>query len=85
MEHDLAKLEKQLKTLEQRLADLQRIELTEKLVPIIRRPGWTTPAEFFLVSNVVESLTHQIEDHIRAFNQLLEGAKMIEKAGAKAA
>lgn len=85
MEHDLVKLEKQLKTLEQRITELQRVELAEKLGPIIHRPGWTTLPEFFLVSSAIESLTHQLEGQIRAFNQLLEGAKMIEKASAKAA
>ncbi len=85
MEHDVTKLEKQLKTLDERLKELQRVELTQKLVPIIHRPGWTTPAEFFLVSTAVESLTRQVEHQIQSFNQLLESAKMIEKAGAKAA
>lgn len=85
MEHDVAKLEKQLKTLDERITELHRIGLVEKLQPVIHGPGWTTIAEFMLVSNAVESLTRQIENQIQASRQLLEGAKRVEKAGAKSA
>lgn len=85
MEHDFAKLEKQLDTLTQRLTELQRAGVAERLRPIIHGPGFTTVPEFYLLSSALESLTHQVEGQIRAHNQLLEGAQMIQKAAAKAA
>jgi hypothetical protein len=66
MNHDLSKLEHHLETLNKRVSELQSIGLSKELLLIIHRPGWTTPAEFVLVGNAVESLTHSIEGQILA-------------------
>ena len=55
---------------------------TKKLLAISRRPGWTTIAEFSLVSNTVESLTRSLEGHIQQARQLLEAAEKIKSTGA---
>jgi hypothetical protein len=82
MGHDLSKLERQLETLNRRVTELSSIGLTKEMLLIIHRPGWTTPAEFYLVVNAVESLTHGIEGQIQQSKQLLEAAKQIKATGA---
>jgi hypothetical protein len=84
MGHDLSKLEHNLETLNKRITELSNLGLTKELQLIIHRPGWTTPAEFVLVGNTVESLTHSIEGQIHQSRQLLEAAKQIKAAGAAA-
>ena len=82
MGHDLSKLEHHLETLNRCVAELSSIGLSKEMLLIIHRPGWTTPAEFFLVANAVESLTHSIEGQIQQSKQLLEAAKQIKTTGA---
>ena len=82
MGHDLSKLEHQLETLNRRVTELSSIGLSKEMLLIIHRPGWTTPAEFFLVANAVESLTHSIEGQIQQSKQLLEAAKQVKTTGA---
>ncbi len=53
--HDLDHLESRLKTLDQGMKGLGDGGISEFLT-IIRRPGWTTPAEYALVMGIVESL-----------------------------
>ncbi|HLJ86302.1 MAG TPA: hypothetical protein VKZ53_05730 [Candidatus Angelobacter sp.] len=85
MKHDTSHLEKQLKKLDECITELHQVKLAEQLQLMIKRPGWTTLPEAFLVNSAVESLIHQIEGQVRACRKLLEGAKMIEESGAKAA
>jgi hypothetical protein len=86
MAHDLSKLERQLETLDKRIADLAQIRLSKQIIDIIhRQPGWTTPAEFLLVSSAVESLTHNIEGQIRQSQQLVDAAKQVKPTAAQAA
>lgn len=82
MEHDLSELERRLEALNQSVTDLNSIGLTKKLLAISRRPGWTTIAEFSLVLNAVESLTHSMEGHIQESTRLLEAAQQIKSTGA---
>ena len=51
------------------------------MLPIIRKPGWTTPAEYVLVLSTVEALTHNLENQIRQSRQLLEAASQIHSKG----
>jgi hypothetical protein len=53
--HDLDLLESRLRGVDQGMKSLAAGGLSE-LITIIRRPGWTTPAEFALVMGIVESL-----------------------------
>ena len=56
---DIHKLEKQITDVSDALANLGSKEDFLNLVKIIRRPGWTTPAEFQLVRAVLESMEAQ--------------------------
>ena len=82
MGHDLSKLERPLETLNRRITELSSVGLSKEMLLIIHRPGWTTPAEFFLLVNAVESLTHSIEGQIQQSKQLLEAAKQVKTTGA---
>ena len=55
--HDLTKLEKNIKELNQSLSSLSANSEFDELLKIIHRPGWTTPAEFAFAIGVVESMT----------------------------
>lgn len=63
--------------------DLGRLTLDRdllELLRIIRRPGWTTPAEFLFASGIVESMiqhTHALE-HLG--NALMSGSRTVSKA-----
>ena len=78
MGHDLSQLERHLENLQQRVAELHNLNLSREMLPIIRKPGWTTPAEYVLVLSTVEALTHNLENQIRQSRQLLEAAGQIE-------
>jgi hypothetical protein len=50
----------------------------EELIPIWKRPGWTTPAEFYFVSRALQ----QIHDDARRLQEnvgaLVKGADLVE-------
>src|SRR4051812_33308275 len=54
--HDVAHLESAAKKLRQQLADLNSDAYFEELIPIWRRPGWTTPAELLLVEGAINAM-----------------------------
>jgi len=64
--HDITKLEKHVKELNQNLNSLADNTEFDELLRIIHRPGWTTPAEFLFAMGVVESMTV----HARALTDL---------------
>lgn len=51
-------------------------DLTE-LLRIIHQPGWTTPAEFILVSGLVDSLTRQVEAMTEQKKILMAGGRAV--------
>jgi len=53
------KLEAKLKRLRRDLSGLASARSWEALIPIWRRPGWTTPAEYLLVSGLLDNLINQ--------------------------
>jgi len=82
-QHDaqIKALEGRLKALGDKLAGFSsHAQQISDLLPIIHRPGWTTPAEVLLVSGLVESLIahSQILDATHA--ALIRGAQAVGKA-----
>lgn len=49
----------------------------EELIRIWRNPGWATPAEFFLVETLLESIAAQTAQLVRPKDQLTEGSAMV--------
>lgn len=81
-QHDaqIKALEGRLKTLGDKLSGFNaHAQQINDLLPIIHRPGWTTPAEILLVSGLVESLLQhsQILDATHA--ALIRGASAVGK------
>jgi hypothetical protein len=57
--HDVKRFEERMDVLTAGLAKLGDVKDLKELIILIRKPGWTTPAEFMLVSSVVESMIAQ--------------------------
>lgn len=53
---DHKKLEKRITALSDALARLGSADDFKKLILIIKRPGWTTPAEFLFAQGLVETM-----------------------------
>jgi hypothetical protein len=79
MKHDIAGLEKKLRTIQKGMANLGEQNLSDEFIQIIHGPGWTTPAEFMLVSAMADSLQKQIETAGAHCKQLVEAASRIGK------
>ncbi len=74
-------LEGRLKALGDKLSGFNaHAQQISDLIPIIHRPGWTTPAEVLLVSGLVESLLahSQIMDATHA--ALIRGAQAVGRS-----
>jgi hypothetical protein len=70
LEHTLVNLQGVLRKLveEDRLAEL---------IPIWKRPGWTTPAEFFLVHELLNAVDGQVRNLEKSIHTVIEGASMV--------
>ncbi|HEX6258451.1 MAG TPA: hypothetical protein VFZ48_03155 [Candidatus Saccharimonadales bacterium] len=79
MNHDLDKLARKLRNLDTLLGRLAAAERRKELIKIIRIPGWTTPAEFLLVSSIVESVSAQLKVLEELEVNLLEASRMVGK------
>jgi hypothetical protein len=84
---DLKRLEKSITALSDALAHLGRGTSLRELILIIKRPGWTTPAEFAFASSIVENMTSQVATLERLQADLLKASQMVgfeAKAGVEA-
>jgi hypothetical protein len=77
MKHDIDGLEKKLRNLNRCLADLGSQNVSEELLQVIHKPGWTTPAEFALVSAMADSLQSQIQTASMHFKQMIGAASQV--------
>lgn len=75
---ELAGIVTQTKELRATLKRLANDRDLEKFIARIRRPGWTTPAEFVLVKGVLESTLQQAKTASRLKQVLLSGAEKVE-------
>lgn len=77
-QHHLTHLEKQLRELHTGFQNFSGGDSVDGLIPIIHRPGWTTPAEVAFFTGIVDSMV----THTRALSALkqalLSGASMVE-------
>jgi hypothetical protein len=77
MAHDIAALGQRVRTLDAAIGKLHERKFGERLIPIARRPGWTTPQELALVLMMVESLQSNVEAAQRAADGVLAVAEQI--------
>lgn len=80
--HDIGVLEKKIHAAHDTFAKLGRDSDFEELIKIIRRPGWTTPAEFLLVSSSLDALRAQGDALLSMRQELLKASREV---GAKTA
>ena len=71
----VAKLEGQIGELRSSLAGLAKTTDLEELIVIIRRPGWTTPAELTFASGIVDSML--------AHTKVLTGLRQVLMSGSQ--
>ncbi|HSW99728.1 MAG TPA: hypothetical protein VLH38_01700 [Patescibacteria group bacterium] len=77
--HDLDKLAGKLKDLDLLLGRLAAAERRRELIKLIKVPGWTTPAEYILVSSIVDSITAHLQVIDKLETGLLEGSRLVGK------
>lgn len=74
---DIKRLEKKVTDLSNALAKLSSADDFKKLILILRRPGWTTPAEFAFALAIVDSMNAQAGQLGALKGQLLKGAGQV--------
>lgn len=85
---DKARLEKQISALSDALANLNSADDLRKLILLIKRPGWTTPAEYVFALGLVNSMLGQVKALDEMKTALLRGSNAVaaqEVAGRTAA
>lgn len=75
--HDIAHLETRIRTLSERLETMSDSSDLEELIIIIHRPGWTTPAEYQLVTGLVDIMQQQMEVLADLRQALVNGSRAI--------
>jgi hypothetical protein len=75
--HDINHLEKEIRTLQATLKSLVAGPDLEALLLRIHGPGWTTPAEFALVSSSVVALNHVLGAAAVLKTKVIEAGEMV--------
>lgn len=78
--HDVDRLETQVRELSRSLASLATEQEFKEFILSIRRPGYTTPAEFRLVAGIVASMQAQVQVLGELKQTLFEGDREITLA-----
>jgi len=76
--HDIKALDKQVGDLITSMKQLGRVEDLEELrIKVFPRPGWTTPAEFLLVTAAFGALRAQVEAVTALKQKVVEASRSI--------
>ena len=75
---DIAKLTKRVKALSDSLVYVSKIEDLKQLIIVMKRPGWTTPAEFLFAAGIVDSMLVQVKALGQLKNALLRGSRAVK-------
>jgi hypothetical protein len=76
-DHDVGRLINDVEQLQYRLREFVDRDRFAELIPIFKKPGWTTPAEFYLVSRTIDTISRQLEIVDYLTDGLIEGAGMV--------
>jgi hypothetical protein len=76
-EKEIKRLEKQVTELSDALAHLSTSEDWKHLLQVLRRPGWTTPAELIFASAIIGSLHSQVAALAGLKGQLMKGSEAV--------
>jgi len=80
-EHDIDRLEKGIRRFQEIAASLAREKDIEELIPIWRRPGYTTPAEFMLLVGTIDALINLTESAVSVKGLLIEASPAVSLEG----
>ena len=80
MKHDVSALESKLRELSRSISDLATSNHAEQLLPMIRRPGFTTPQELELVAALADVMHQHTNMLRRAGDTLVKTADQIGKS-----
>jgi hypothetical protein len=83
--HNIERLEAQVRELNKALSALAFESELEQLIKHFHQPGWTTPAEFRLVTGLVEGIANHTKAIAGMKQVLLVSSKEIAEAGAPVA
>jgi hypothetical protein len=75
--HDLSQIEARVKTLSSELAELGNEKELREFMVVIRKPGWTTPAEFAFVAGILESMIAHTRALAASKRALLSGGQAV--------
>jgi hypothetical protein len=75
--HDVRKLESNVKSIQKALDDLAHEDDFIEMIKHFHQPGWTTPAEFLLVSGVIDQFAAQVDALAATKKLLLVGSKAV--------
>ena len=67
--HDIAHLETRIKELGEQLETMGDSSDLKEMILLMHYPGWTTPAEYLLVSGIVAAM----QEHVQALTNLRQG------------
>jgi hypothetical protein len=76
-DHDVGRLITNTEQVQARLREFVDRDRFAELIPIFKKPGWTTPAEFYLVSTTIDTISRQLEIVDYLSEGLLEGSRMV--------
>lgn len=77
---DIAKLSKRVQALSDSLVYISRIEDFKKLLIVLKRPGWTTPAEFQFALGIVDGMLGQVKALTQMKDALIRGSGAVRGA-----
>lgn len=78
-EHHVAHLERRISELGEQLEMMGDTGDLKELLFIIKRPGWTTPAEYLLVNGVIDAMQQQVGMLAAMRQTLLNGSRAIAR------
>src|SRR5690242_16481975 len=76
-EHNIAHLETRVKELGEQLETMGDTSDLEEMIFLIHRPGWTTPAEYLLVSGIVDAMQEHAKALTTLRQSLITGSRVI--------
>jgi hypothetical protein len=79
MSHHIHELEKTIKTLADKLAELGRGAHLLELQRVIHWPGWTSPAELAFVNAILDHLSVEVRTIERLQADLVEASRKVKK------
>jgi len=76
--HDIPSLERRIKNLSTQLKHLANDTDFEELVVTIHKPGFTTPAEYLLMSGIVDAMPEYTKVMVSFKQMLIDGSRAVE-------